>query len=458
MVFGSILSLLILLIVILNTLYLDDFYLIKNESAMYSTFELIDAVYTKDSSIVDFINSIDRQEGISTIIINNDKEILFNSYQKTKEAQSEKLPKEIEDFLILHQADINRIYAYGSTLKQEGEIPKVTFIAKSRQGDLIILTKPMKGISDSVQIANQFTIIVGLMAIFLGGTLMSVLSNTLTKPIRSMNQVTKEISDLDFSHRVKVSSHDELGELGENINTISIKLNDSVQSLRSDIDRRKQLARNMSHELKTPISAIKGYAEGLTHGIADTPDKVDKYVDVIVNECDRMDLIVRHLLDLSRLEDSSTQLNLTEFDLNELFEGLKNQYDPHLVDNGYQLEWVKSPPVFMKADRELLEKALSNFITNAVIYGGKDKVIRLFLNKLDRSVEIIVFNTGDPIDENELPKLFNLFYKIDKSRSREEGGHGIGLAIVKQIAELHQGQVYARNVENGVEFILKLPF
>ncbi len=457
LVFGSILSVLIVMIVLLNTLFLDDFYLMKNEGALYSTYKSIDAVYTKDSSIVDLINAIDRQEGISTLIINANHEILFNSYQKTTDAQSEKIPKEIEDFLLEHLDTIMQTYAYGSTLKQEGEIPKVTFIAQSRQGDFIILTKPMKGISDSVLIANQFTLMIGGLIIVIGSLLMSVLSNTLTKPIRSMNQITKEIADLDFSHRVIVSSSDELGELSKNINTISVKLNDSLESLKSDIERRKQLARDMSHELKTPISAIKGYAEGLSHGVADTPEKVDKYLNVIVEECDRMDLIVRGLLDLSRLEEASIQLNKADIDLNDVFEALQNQYEPYAKENGFTLELISMKPISVKADHELLEKALGNYIVNAVRYGGQDQVIRLSATPTDKIVDIIVFNTGDKIDERELPKLYNLFYKVDKARTRDAGGHGIGLAIVKQIAELHQGQAFARNVENGVEFILRLP-
>lgn len=456
LVFGTILSVLILLIVVLNTLFLDDFYLIKNENTMYSTFKSIDEAY-QDSSIIEFINAIDRQEGISTLIINAEREILYNSYQKTKDAQGEKLPKEIEDFLSGHLFDINHRYAYGSTLKQEGEIPKVTFIARSRQGDLIILTKPMKGISDSVLIANQFTLMIGALTIILGSAFMSVLSKSLTKPIRSMNQVTREISELDFSHRVKVNSHDELGELGNNINTISVKLNDSVQSLRSDIERRKQLARDMSHELKTPISAIKGYAEGLTHGVADTPEKFGKYVGVIVSECDRMDMIVRHLLDLSRLEDASIRLKISDVDLKDLIDELAKLYEPYILENGFQLEMAVTGSIIVKGDREMLEKALGNLITNAVKYGGHDRRIKIRANLTVQSVEIVVFNSGDPIPESELPKLFNLFYKVDQARSRDEGGHGIGLAIVKQIAELHQGQVFARNTVNGVEFVLKLP-
>jgi signal transduction histidine kinase len=342
-------------------------------------------------------------------------------------------------------------------MKQEGEIPKVTFIALSKTGDLIILTKPMKGISDSVLIANQFTVLVGLMIILLGGVLMSLLANTLTKPVRSMNQVTKEIAELDFTHRVDVNTHDELGELADNINTISVKLNDSVQNLRTDIQRRKQLARDMSHELKTPISSIKGYAEGLARGIADTPEKTDHYIKVIVNECDRMDLIVRHLLDLSRLEDASIHLNKAPLLLDDLFDALKTQVEAYVTENGYTLSFANAGPLSITADKEQLKKALLNFITNAVLYGGREKQIRCYVQQEENNLDLIVFNTGDPIDEADLPKLFNLFYKVDKARTREAGGHGIGLAIVKQIAELHQGQAFARNTINGVEFILRIP-
>jgi signal transduction histidine kinase len=177
----------------------------------------------------------------------------------------------------------------------------------------------MKGISESVAIANQFYIVAGLIIILLGGLFIIIFSKRITEPIVEMSNVAESIANLDFEKRVSSDSRDEIGSLGRSINRICEKLSASMNSLQQDVERRKQLVRNISHELKTPIGVIKGYAEGLKYGVVEDKDKTSKYCTIIATESDRMDRMVRELLNLSVLESGMFQIKIHRFNLEEFF-------------------------------------------------------------------------------------------------------------------------------------------
>jgi signal transduction histidine kinase len=273
-----------------------------------------------------------------------------------------------------------------------------------------------------------------------------------------MSKIAEDISNLNFDRKIEVKTQDELGVLAGSINTVSDKLKVSIEGLKNDIEIQKTLSRNMFHELKTPIGVIKGYAEGLAFGVADSPEMREKYVGIIVNECDRMDSLVVEMLELSKLEAKDYSLqNVEEFELGELIDSVKERLEHTLAEQNISFLYEYNSEIRIRANYELLERAINNLISNAVKYNDENKYISLSASENKESIQISVFNTCKGIPQNEIGKIFDVFYKIDKARTRESGGHGLGLSIVKSIIELHQGSISVENKKGGVEFIINLP-
>src|SRR5471030_414006 len=221
-------------------------------------------------------------------------------------------------------------------------------------GELIILRKPVKSIRESVSIANQFYIFAGTIMLLLGGIFILIFSKKITKPIIEMSKVAENISNLEFDKRVNIDSQDEICKLGKSINKISEKLSTSINDLHQDVERRKQLVSNMSNELKTPIGIIKGYAEGLKYGVVDDREKMAKYCSVLVEECDRMDNLVRELLNHSKMEAGMVELNITSFDSGEFISKIVERFKPTFIDKGITFDFKCVNNYVISADRDML--------------------------------------------------------------------------------------------------------
>jgi signal transduction histidine kinase len=341
--------------------------------------------------------------------------------------------------------------------KDNAQRTRLIFVSKINDEDFIILIKSVKSIHESVLIANEFYILAGSIIISIGAIIILVFSNKITKPIVEMSNVAENISNLEFGKVVNVHSEDEIGKLGNSINKISDKLCVSINELKQDVERKKELIRNMSHELKTPIGIIKGYAEGLKYGVASDKDKVEKYCTILAEECDRMDKLVKELLNYSMMEGGMVKLTITTFDVYEFVCSIVERFNPIFDEKKitFNLNCINNYNI--SADRDLLEKALNNFITNAINHIGGRKNISVIGEKKENKIKISVFNTGDNISIEELNKIWDVCYKVDKARSRKYGGHGIGLSIVRLIVQLHGGISMVENTEDGVVFSLEIP-
>ena len=335
-------------------------------------------------------------------------------------------------------------------------IKRVWDISKLNNDDLLILAKPMSGIRESVAIANQFYAFSGLAILLMGIIVILIFIRKITKPVIEINNVAEGISKLDFSKRIDYNSQDELGNLAKSINNISEELSASISSLQLDVKRRKQLVRNISHELRTPIGVIKGYAEGLKFGVAEDREKAQKYCTVIASECDRMNDMVKELLELSALEES-IKLEPSGFDAGDLINSVVDKFTPVLKDRNIILTNACTKGIMIDADYELLERAISNYLNNAINHVDEKGQITISNSLNEDAAVISVFNTGNHISENDIKNIWDVFYKVDKARSREYGGFGLGLSIVKSIIEAHQGSCGVKNVKDGVEFFITLP-
>ena len=212
----------------------------------------------------------------------------------------------------------------------------------------------------------------------------------------------------------------------------------------------------MSHELKTPLALISGYAEGLKEVVNDDEESRNFYCDVIMDETDKMNRMVMKLLSLNHLEDGSDVLEMTRFDLTPLVRGVIDSSKLLAQKNEAAIEFDRTDSVYVSGDIYKIEEVVTNYVSNALNHLEGEKEIEIKLQDEGNRVKISVFNTGTPIPEADVPNLWNKFYKVDKARTREYGGSGIGLSIVKAIMESMNQKYGVINYENGVRFWFEL--
>lgn len=447
---------------LMNSLFLERYYIYTSQDLFLSSRDRIAAVYPgQGEGTAEIIKAIDRVDGISCSIYDPDLKLRMASYpQKPEPGQNprndHRLPRELEMLMSEHQPDLDNSYVYGIVESPDYFVREIAFITRLKDGSLLVMKKPLKGISESSAIASRFAAAVSVLIMLPGGLFIYLFSRRLTRPIRNMSQVAEEIANLNFDRQVTISSDDEIGDLGRSINLISHKLNRSIQSLRADVERRKHLVHNISHELKSPIGIIKGYAEGLQYGVADDPQKNDRYCSVIVAECDRMDQMVKELLSFSRLESGMFSIQPVLLDLEVFIRNIAFKFAPLMQEKGISLQARCEPGLTIVADQELLERAVSNYLRNALQHSDGMRPVELRAQELTGSVRISVFNSGSAIPEAELQNIWDVFYTVDKARTRNAGGHGLGLSIVRTIAELHGAEWGVINQEDGVLFYIDL--
>jgi signal transduction histidine kinase len=258
----------------------------------------------------------------------------------------------------------------------------------------------------------------------------------------------------------------EIGILGNSMNELSAKLESTISDLKEanielkrDIEskeeaeeRRKEFLSNVSHELKTPIALIQGYAEGLKEAVNDDAESREFYCDVIMDEARKMNDMVKNILNLSHIESGSDQIEIERFDITQLLEGVIQAKRLLASQKGCEIIYEKTEPQQVWADEGRIEEVVTNYLTNAINHCAYEKKIIVKNFRDGDDIKVTVFNTGDPIPEEELDKIWIKFYKVDKARTREYGGNGIGLSIVKAIMDNHKKECGVENQPDGVMF------
>ena len=274
-----------------------------------------------------------------------------------------------------------------------------------------------------------------------------------------------------------LGTDDEVDNLGKSINELSKELEDTIKQMKKnnmDLERdiehkskidemRKQFISDVSHELKTPISLIQGYAEGLIENVNTDEESKNFYSEVILDEANKMDKLVKRLLELMKLEYEDKSFNDKNFDIVELINEIIRISKVKLEEEKIEVEFDEKEPTYVFADDFYIERVITNYFTNAiknVLEVNGKKQIKINLKKSDEQgkVRISVFNTGNHIDEEHIERIWNRFYKIDESRDRSKGGTGIGLSLVKAIMIKYNNNFGVNNVKGGVEFYFELNY
>ncbi|MDO4188521.1 MAG: HAMP domain-containing sensor histidine kinase [Lachnospiraceae bacterium] len=334
-------------------------------------------------------------------------------------------------------------------------------------GNPIVIRSAMAGINDNAKLANIFLAYIGLIAIVISYFIVKLITKTITKPVLKMVEISDKMANLDFDTKYEGNDENEIGLLGEHMNRMSMTLEKTICELktanteleselkkRSEIDEmRKDFLNNVSHELKTPIALIQGYAEGLEDCINDDAESREFYLDVIIDETNKMNKLVRNLLDLNELEHGNGNVTIERFDITELISNCIESFNVLIKQNDIAVEFDDSKSYMVWSDEFKIEQVFNNYLSNAINHvSGEKKTIRIVLSDIGSKIRISVYNTGDNIPEADLDKLFDKFYKVDKARTREYGGNGIGLSIVKAAMDSLNQNYGVVNCEGGVEF------
>ncbi len=333
-----------------------------------------------------------------------------------------------------------------------------------------ILTVSFQSIQESIAIFNTFTIMIGFVFMILSGLAVYLFSYRFTNPILQMNEVTQDLANLNFHKRVEMTSNDELGDLGQSINKMSSQLETSIKELqtanqklaedielKNNIDKmRREFIANASHELKTPISLILGYSEALKlSGLTD--EMKDDYLNIIMDESNKMNKLVMGLLKISQLESGFQQFNLVDFSLKDMVEETVKLFTIKLAEKQIMVS-IDVEDLQVNSDYDALQTVLTNYISNALNHVDDQRIISISSERLpNNEVRIKVFNSGKPIPEDSLKRIWESFYKVDKARTRAYGGQGLGLSIVKTILTNLGYRYSVINLETGVEFRFELP-
>lgn len=333
-------------------------------------------------------------------------------------------------------------------------------------GYYFLIRSPLESIKESAAISNSFYFVVGAIIVVISGLIILVVTSRITRPISELTKLSEKMSDLDFEARYQSWAGNEIDVLGDNFNKMSRKLESTISELKSannklqkDIEdkikideMRKEFLDNVSHELKTPIALIQGYAEGLNENISNDPESREFYCEVIMDEASKMNKLVKNLLTLNQLESGKDAPLMERFDIVSLIKGVIGSMHIMIEQKEATVIFEETEPVYVWADEFKTEEVVTNYTSNALNHLDGERKVEIKVFREGDCVKVTVFNTGTPIPEEDIPNLWNKFYKVDKARTREYGGSGIGLSIVKAIVEGMNQKYGVCNYDNGVEF------
>ena len=335
---------------------------------------------------------------------------------------------------------------------------------------MFIISMPLTNIEILSKGNGVVFLVFSIVILLLGGLAVFLCTNRVTRPIRKLSELSRKMADLDFSARYEGNASDELGELGRNMNELSERLAVSYEELRVTNDQlekeleekehvdemRRDFISNVSHELKTPIALIQGYAEGLKD-VREDEESFNYYLDVITDEADRMNRMVKKLTTLNQLEFGSAEMSIEPFSISDMVEEMVQASRKKIEETGARVSIEGVRDMTVLGDEFEIEEVLTNYYSNAFNHLEEPKRIVITLEDLGEKCRVSVFNNGEQIPEDEMDKIWIKFYKVDKARTREYGGSGIGLSIVRAIMDAHHSDYGVYNKEDGVVFWFELP-
>jgi len=471
--FSGLIIFMIVMILIINGGFLERYYVSTKQAEFIEVYELLKTGMEEDTlrseTASGELSQTAENSNIAVIVLNQQYEVL---YMNARDMQM--MVTQLMGYLynkntqeILESTDD---YVISKSMDKLNEIEYVEMWGIFDDGSIFMMRSPLESIRESVKLFNRFLLATGGIVIALGSLAAWYFAKRLSDPVLELAELSKKMADLDFEAKYSGSHSTEIDVLGNSFNAMSEKLESTISNLKKannellkDIEKkekienmRQEFLANVSHELKTPIALVQGYAEGLKEGVNDDPESREFYCDVIIDEAGKMNQMVKNLLTLNQLEFGKEELQFERFDIVELISGVLQSCDILIAQSNVKVIFRQETPVYVWGDAFKVEQVVRNYFTNALHYADGERVVEIKITSSEDLVRISVFNTGHPIPEEALPQIWDKFYKVDKARTREYGGNGIGLSIVKAIMNSFHKEFGVKNYDNGVEFWFEL--
>ena len=442
---------------------------------MLNVYDYVNTYYKKSDSNLNIdleLEKIALNNNFDMIVLNQHMDTIFSSNRhfldtmeqinETEEIESRSLPNGVlykKDKVLITQVE-----------DKETSLNLIFLSANLDNGYKLFIRLPVASIQESVKISNNFLLLIGTFTILIGGIAVSFISNRFTKPIYELDIIARKMANLDFSKKYKEKNNDdEIDNLGKSINILSDRLEKTIMQLqqanielekdiehKSKIDEmRKRFISDVSHELKTPIALIQGYAEGLKENVTTDEESREFYVDVILDEANKMDVLVKQLLELMKLEYGKREFNNMNFDITELIREVIRKTSVMREEGKTTVMFENNDPIYVYADEFYIDQVITNYVTNAIKHVEEkngENLIRIRIERRNNKARVYVYNSGEQISEEDQNRIWNRFYKVDTSRNRANGGTGIGLSLVKAIMHNYKCEYGVYNIDNGVEY------
>lgn len=443
MTLSLVILLIILFLILVNNFVFGQFYLYSKTKSLKSVYKVVNNHYISGEDI-----NLETQ--LEKLAINNNFDILIKNDQNVNVYTSNKdffsAFGQMNEMTSKFNNNVGEVIENNDkfTIKKikdsKNDINYILLSATLDNGYLLYIRIPITTIQESVKISNNFLYLMAGFAILIAAVIVSYVSRKFGDPISELNDIAKKMSNLDFSHKYKITdADDEINNLGKSINAMSDKLERTIKQLRntnielekdieekSKIDEmRKSFISDVSHELKTPISLIQGYSEGLLENVNTDEESRKFYAEVILDETNKMDKLVKQLLELMKLEYGKREFEDKEFDIVELEREVVRKSQVILEEKNINIKFTTSNDINVFADDFYIEQVISNYLTNAIkhtkeVNGERYIEIENQVNIEKNKVRVKMFNTGNTIKEEDIARIWNRFYKVDESRNREE--------------------------------------
>ncbi|MDY5846277.1 MAG: HAMP domain-containing sensor histidine kinase [Bariatricus sp.] len=474
MVFVGIVVVMMLVFMAVNGGFLERYYIAQKQAEFIKTYTIlkngVEEGTLKEEKPGSELSKITEKNNIAVVVINPESSYIYTNTRNLESMMRNQLMgylfgKNSQD--ILKETDD---YSISKSIDPQNSTEYIEMWGDFDNGSVFLMRSPLESIRSAVKLFNQFIGMVGVVVILLSIVAAWFFSKKLTEPLMELAALSQKMANLDFDAKYTSGGSNEIGILGQSFNQMSEKLEQTISDLKKannelqkDIERKEKIENmrteflgNVSHELKTPIALIQGYAEGLKEGVSDDPESREFYCDVIMDEAGKMNQMVKNLLTLNQLEFGDSDLQFERFNITDLIRGVLQSLDIMISQKEVRMIFRQEEPVYVWADEFKVEQVVRNYVNNALNHVDGEKVIEIKIAQSDEKARISVFNTGTPIPEADVEHIWEKFYKVDKARTREYGGNGIGLSIVKAIMESFQQEYGEKNYDNGVEFWFEL--
>lgn len=427
----SVVLMIILGLIATNTIYLEKFYIKNKKEKLVELGQiLIDPKY-----VIDFQN-LEMHSNVAILIKRTDE-----LYKLEKEAV---LPKEEIDEIIVQLKNNEYVFKEITLLDYRGKV-LILFMPYMRDRYIEIIT-PLSFIQEGLEISTRYHLLIIVLALIIGSSMSFVFSKKMTDPILELKEITQRISLLDFNIKFEKERKDEIGELGyainkmggtlekniDEINKVNKKLMEDIENEKRLDKLRKEFIASVSHELKTPIAIIQGYAQGLMENIAETEEDRKFYCEIIVEESLKMDSLVKELLLITQMDSGYFKIEKEKVDLYQMIKDIRDKYS----SKNREIKYIGEKDIFAYCDEKYIDRVLENLVVNALKYSTGDREVTITVDNIENKYKIIISNESENLSEDDLENIWTPFYRVNKARDRD--GHGLGLAIVRGILENHK--------------------